>query len=129
MPRIRRSVLSEYIRIISAEYCASKFAVVGFNESLRREMKELGFDDIKTVILCPFMVDTGMFQIDLKFPFNRMILSPDFVARAIVEGLESGRNELWLPWLVYGFSLVRFLPTNLADWIMKIVGENGTRRK
>ncbi|NTV73921.1 MAG: SDR family oxidoreductase, partial [Holophaga sp.] len=41
------------------DYCASKFAAVGFDESLRLELKRLGHP-IRTTVVCPYYIDTGM---------------------------------------------------------------------
>lgn len=43
------------------DYCASKFAAVGLMESLRVELKREKFD-IKTTIICPYFINTGMFD-------------------------------------------------------------------
>ncbi|ALC40340.1 CG9265 [Drosophila busckii] len=45
------------------DYCASKFAAVGFDESLRLELEVLGHTNIKTTCICPFFIQaTGMFD-------------------------------------------------------------------
>ncbi len=44
-----------------ADYCASKFGAVGFNESLRMELKSLN-SKVKTTCICPYYINTGMFQ-------------------------------------------------------------------
>lgn len=44
------------------DYCASKFGVVGFHESLSHELKAADKDGIKTTLVCPYLVDTGMFR-------------------------------------------------------------------
>lgn len=43
------------------DYCASKFAAVGFHESLWYESKVAGLDDIDFTLVAPFQIDTGMF--------------------------------------------------------------------
>ncbi|XP_036388009.1 retinol dehydrogenase 10-B-like [Megalops cyprinoides] len=44
------------------DYCASKFGAVGFHESLTHELlTEEGLDGVKTTLVCPYIVDTGMF--------------------------------------------------------------------
>ncbi|KAH9496694.1 Retinol dehydrogenase 10-B [Bulinus truncatus] len=45
-----------------ADYCASKFASVGFEESLRMELAQRGITSVKTTVVCPFLIDTGMFE-------------------------------------------------------------------
>lgn len=44
------------------DYCASKFAAVGFEESLRAELQDEGYPDIKSTVVCPFYINTGMFD-------------------------------------------------------------------
>ena len=44
------------------DYCASKFAVVGFEESLRNELQNLKKTGVKTTLVCPYYINTGMFQ-------------------------------------------------------------------
>ena len=44
------------------DYCASKFAAVGFNEALSLELTKLGKDGVKTTIVCPYLMNTGMFE-------------------------------------------------------------------
>ncbi|KFV70103.1 Epidermal retinol dehydrogenase 2, partial [Dryobates pubescens] len=43
-----------------ADYCASKFAAVGFAESIALEMKDMEKSGVKTTIVCPFYINTGM---------------------------------------------------------------------
>uniref|UniRef100_A0A3B3VE92 Short chain dehydrogenase/reductase family 16C, member 5a n=1 Tax=Poecilia latipinna TaxID=48699 RepID=A0A3B3VE92_9TELE len=45
-----------------ADYCASKFAAVGFAESVGLELLATGKDGIKTTIVCPYFINTGMFD-------------------------------------------------------------------
>lgn len=44
------------------DYCASKFAAVGFAESIDMEMRALGNTGVKTTIVCPFVINTGLFD-------------------------------------------------------------------
>ncbi|KFM01711.1 Epidermal retinol dehydrogenase 2, partial [Aptenodytes forsteri] len=43
-----------------SDYCASKFAAVGFAESVDYEMRSLGKTGVKTTIVCPYIINTGM---------------------------------------------------------------------
>lgn len=47
---------------LSADYCASKFAAVGFAESVALELLATGKDGVKTTIVCPYFINTGMFD-------------------------------------------------------------------
>ena len=44
-----------------ADYCASKFAAVGFMESLSLEFDTLEAG-INTTVVCPYFINTGMFD-------------------------------------------------------------------
>ena len=77
-------------------YCGSKFAVVGFSEALRSELRPYG---VKVSVLCPPDVDTPMFENENKAkPTETMrisegakLMQPDDVASAAVEGMERGK--------------------------------------
>jgi all-trans-retinol dehydrogenase (NAD+) len=43
------------------DYCASKFAAVGFAESLLAELIVNGNTGVKVTTVCPTYIDTGMF--------------------------------------------------------------------
>jgi short-subunit dehydrogenase len=45
-----------------ADYCATKFAVVGYSDALRMEMKKFGCPGVKISCICPSVIDTGMFK-------------------------------------------------------------------
>ena len=45
-----------------ADYCASKFAAVGFDESLRFELAAMGKTGVHTTVVCPYFINTGMFD-------------------------------------------------------------------
>ena len=44
------------------DYCASKFGAVGFEESMRYELQSLRKYGVKTTCVCPFYINTGMFE-------------------------------------------------------------------
>lgn len=45
------------------DYCASKFAAVGFDEALRLELEVLGATGVHTTCVCPYFIQaTGMFD-------------------------------------------------------------------
>jgi len=63
-----------------ADYCASKFGAVGFNESLRMELRTLN-SQVKTTCICPFYIDTGMFHgVKSRFSFLLPILSEKYAS-------------------------------------------------
>ena len=44
------------------DYCSSKSGAYGFNESLQMELSATGRHDIHTTVVCPFIINTGMFD-------------------------------------------------------------------
>ena len=60
-----------------ADYSASKWAAIGFDESLRAELRKLA-PAVRTTVVCPYYVDTGMFHgVRTRFSFLLPILQPD----------------------------------------------------
>eukprot|EP00092_Neocalanus_flemingeri_P019595 GFUD01021227.1.p1 GENE.GFUD01021227.1~~GFUD01021227.1.p1 ORF type:complete len:305 (-),score=101.84 GFUD01021227.1:328-1242(-) len=82
------------------DYCSSKFAAVGLDESLRAEMFVQGHSDyIKTTVVCPYYISTGMFAgVQSKMI---PILEPDYVADSVVGATLTNREVLLLPWWSY----------------------------
>lgn len=44
------------------DYCASKFGAVGIHESMASELHALKKTGVTTTLVCPFFIDTGMFD-------------------------------------------------------------------
>jgi short-subunit dehydrogenase len=44
------------------DYAASKFGAKGFAESLRLELRKLKKWGVKTTVVCPYFINTGMFD-------------------------------------------------------------------
>lgn len=100
-------------------YAASKWAVVGWSDSLRLEMEQLQKNICFTTIM-PFYINTGMFD-GVK---SRLlpILDPEKTSEKIMKAIESNRKMLAMP-LPYWF--IRFsqgtLPLPAFDWVMRNV--------
>ena len=43
-----------------SDYCASKFALIGMHESLRKEIRK-GRHNVHMLLICPYAIATGMF--------------------------------------------------------------------
>ena len=107
-----------------ADYTASKFAAVGFDESMRQEFGRLGLP-IRTTIVCPYYIDTGMFQgVRTRFAWLLPILEPRYVARRVLGAIESDRRRLILPRFVLAVLLVKALPPTWSDALMRFFGVN-----
>ncbi|XP_051944092.1 epidermal retinol dehydrogenase 2-like [Hippocampus zosterae] len=95
-----------------ADYCASKFAAVGFAESVGLELLANGNDGIKTTIVCPYFINTGMFDgCRTKWPRLLPILDPRQVAKKIVHAVLTEQVFLLMPKSMYIIAaLKRVLP-------------------
>ncbi|XP_043237528.1 epidermal retinol dehydrogenase 2-like isoform X2 [Amphibalanus amphitrite] len=77
------------------DYCASKFAAVGFHESLTVELKVGGHEGVKTTVICPFFINTGMFDGAKSniIPF----LEPEYVAERIEQAILLNEEQVLIP--------------------------------
>uniref|UniRef100_UPI00358E4D10 epidermal retinol dehydrogenase 2-like n=1 Tax=Myxine glutinosa TaxID=7769 RepID=UPI00358E4D10 len=84
-----------------ADYCSSKFAAVGFAESVALEMIAMKKDGIKTTIVCPSFINTGMF--DGYKPQSRMLpmLDAKHVAKKIINAIRRDQPIIMIPRSVY----------------------------
>jgi all-trans-retinol dehydrogenase (NAD+) len=106
------------------DYCASKHAAVGFDESLRLELRRLG-SPVKTTVVCPFYISTGMFAgVKTRFPLLLPILTPEYAVERIVDAIRRDRPRLVMPRFVYSTWLARLLPVAAFDAIMELLGVN-----
>jgi all-trans-retinol dehydrogenase (NAD+) len=104
------------------DYCASKFAAVGFDEALRLELRQLD-RRIRTTVVCPFFIDTGMFDgARARFSWLLPVLEPETVVRRIVTAIEKNRRRLVMPRLVYVTWPARLLPVGWFDGLMRFLG-------
>jgi all-trans-retinol dehydrogenase (NAD+) len=108
------------------DYSASKWAAVGFTESLRSELRAEG-SRVGTLVVCPFYINTGMFDgVRTKFPRLLPILEETDVSTRVLDAIESGREQLVMPPLVRLVPGVRLLPTRAFDKVMDFLGVNQT---
>ena len=102
-------------------YCASKWAVVGWTESLRIELKQAR-SNVKVTCVAPYFINTGMFDgVDSKV-FN--ILEPEPTAKKVIGAICRDKDFKGLPFPEH---FIRFwqgvLPNALFDFIFgKIFG-------
>jgi len=102
------------------DYCATKFGVVGFTDSLRMEMKKAGLG-IPITCVCPSIIDTGMFT-GFKAPLFNPILQPGYVARKVVEAVKKEKTYVKLPAMVIITPLLKFFPAPFGDWLARVTG-------
>ena len=80
-----------------ASYCASKFAMLGFSESLFHELKGTG---VGVTVVSPIMVRTNFFNhgsFDKMPRYSATSLDPKTVANAVVRAASSPRLEIVVP--------------------------------
>lgn len=78
-------------------YAASKWAAVGWSDSLRLELTRTGHGNIKVTTVCPTYISTGMFE-GVKSILLTPILSPDDVVDKVWAALKVGKPYVILPW-------------------------------
>ncbi len=95
-------------------YCASKWAVIGWTESMRVELKQAR-SKVKVTTVAPYFINTGMFDgVNSKiFP----ILKPEKTAAKIIKGIEKGKSFAGIP---FSYHFIRscqaLLPNVLFDY-------------
>ncbi|XP_043736338.1 short-chain dehydrogenase/reductase family 16C member 6 isoform X2 [Cervus elaphus] len=81
-----------------SDYCASKFAACGFAESLHFELRLLQKTNIKTTIVCPYFIKTGMFEgCSTKYPLLLPMLKQEYAAQNILNAILEEQLYLILP--------------------------------
>jgi all-trans-retinol dehydrogenase (NAD+) len=84
---------------MAASYAATKWAVLGFSESLREELRELGHRHVGVTAICPAYIRTGLFDGAKPARLTRW-LTPEEVAAAVVRAAEKGHEFVMMPWSV-----------------------------
>jgi NAD(P)-dependent dehydrogenase (short-subunit alcohol dehydrogenase family) len=118
----------------STSYTASKFAVIGFSESLRAELRE---DGIGVTALCPGIINTPIVRTSRAYGaaaspsyrergarlFERRNYGPERVARAILKAIAKNRAiapvtpEAWVAYWV----------KRLFPWLIALLGRASAR--
>jgi short-subunit dehydrogenase len=83
-----------------ASYCASKFAMLGFSEGLKHELKGTG---VGVTVVSPIMVRTNFFDhssFENMPKYSPTSLSAETVANAILKAADSPRLEIIVPSVV-----------------------------
>ncbi len=103
-------------------YTASKFAVVGFTEALRMELRKMGMKKIRTTTVCPSTVTTGMFE-GMKVPKMSSALKPYDMALKIFEGVKKNKVYVKAPFMVHTIPISKaLLPPAGVDKLAEMTG-------
>ena len=96
-------------------YTASKWAVIGWSDSLRLELDESGNGHIQVTTLIPSYIKTGMFA-GARGPLMTPLMEPQYVVDRAWAALMQGKARIQLPWTVpLGSALRGLLPQPLWD--------------
>jgi short-subunit dehydrogenase len=82
-----------------ATYASSKWAVLGFSESLALELELQGHRHVHVTAVCPSYVKTGLFA-GARAPRTTRMLTPERVADLTVRAVLANRPVVRTPWLV-----------------------------
>lgn len=99
-------------------YCATKHAVVGLSEAIRAEVRASNID---VSIVMPVGVNTELYS-GLQPARGIPTPEPEDVASAIVDALQTGRVDVWVPRkLNVMFRGMNLLPRSAADFVAKVL--------
>ena len=100
-------------------YAASKWAVIGWSDSVRIELEQMG-SRVKVTTIAPYYIKTGMFD-GVKSPIVPL-MKPEYAARQIIRAIEKDSLVKVVTKLIpLPYHFVRFmqgiLPIRLFDWV------------
>lgn len=97
-------------------YAASKWAVIGWSESLRLEM-EADTPNVKILTVSPSYINTGMFD-GVKPPLLTPFLEPESFVERVMKAIEGNEVDLKAPFMVNVVPLLKgILPTRMFDYV------------
>jgi len=96
-------------------YAASKWALIGWSDSLRLELSRGGHGHVAVTTFCPSYVSTGMFA-GARGPLLTPIMTPESAAAAAWGGMLRGAPLILRPWTVkLAMALRGLLPVRWWD--------------
>ncbi len=116
---------SSYIGLpFGATYASSKWAVLGFSESLALELELQGHGHVHVTAICPSYVATGLFD-GAKAPRTTRLLTADRVADLTVDAVLRNKPYVRTPWLVAATPVMKaFLPFRAFSRAAALLGVN-----
>lgn len=96
-------------------YAASKWAMIGWSESLRLELEKDKHPEITVTTFCPSYISTGMFA-GARGPLLTPIMKPEVAVNAAWNAMMAGKPVLNKPWTVkLAMALRGVLPARAWD--------------
>jgi short-subunit dehydrogenase len=103
-------------------YAASKWAVIGWSDSLRLELEQQDHGNVKVTTVASTFVSTGMFD-GARGPLLAPIMSPEYVVEKVWRAMLAGKPMLVLPRSVaLAQALKGVLPTRAWDVVAGRLG-------
>ncbi len=99
-------------------YVASKWAVIGWSDSLRIELQKIK-SKVSITTVTPYYINTGMFD-GVKSSFIP-ITQPLVAAKKIIKGIEKNKRFVRMPNIVYLLPFIKGILS--AKWFDSIVGK------
>lgn len=98
-------------------YASSKWAVVGWSDSLRLELQQAGHQHIAVTTFCPSYIRTGMFE-GVRAPLMTPLVDPEAATGRVWQAMKAGTPLLMMPWTVKVSKVLRgILPLRLWDLV------------
>lgn len=96
-------------------YASSKWAMIGWGDSVRLELVKAGHPHVKVTTFAPSYISTGMFE-GVRGPLLTPIMTPEKATTAAWNAMLKGRPLLMKPWTVgLGRALKGLMPTKAWD--------------
>jgi all-trans-retinol dehydrogenase (NAD+) len=109
-------------------YTASKWATLGFSESILAELVALGHRHVHVTSVCPGYVSTGMFE-GAKSPLLTPWLTPDQIADKVVEAVLHNRTHVREPFMVKTIPALKgLLPETGVNAMTQLLGLSSSMR-
>ena len=106
----------------ASTYAASKWATLGFSESLRLELERTGNKHVGVTVVCPSYVATGMFE-GVEPPLLTRFLTAEKISAKITKAVLKGKPYVLEPWLIKITPFLKgVLPRPVRDLLSDLFG-------
>lgn len=103
-------------------YAGSKWAALGWSDSVRLELEQSGNDHVKVTTFCPTYINTGMFEGAKGFWFTPIIEQEEAVDTAWTR-MKKGDPLVVMPWTSrFNRAVSGLLPLKVRDFYLDTVG-------
>jgi all-trans-retinol dehydrogenase (NAD+) len=112
-----------------ATYASSKWAVIGFSESLALELELQGHGHVHVTTICPSYVATGLFD-GAKAPLFTQLLTAERVADLTTRAVLANKPHVRAPWLAAVTPVLKGItPFRLFYRVAALLGVNTSMMK